>query len=329
MSNPVITPEKRRLVANSRTLEALFSAGGADDYRTQVKENWTVLRTDLIGIEPDVEFFPIPGYCLPCEKQVEFRVDYLAGGSRSTGPNWRERLLCPNCKLSNRQRVIATLVSQVLADVSSGKQIYLMEQATPLMNFLDKKQSRHEVIGSEYFGAQFKPGQTIWPWHYLAPGDRGRPIRSILLAARLAVRMFRRCGFRHENIEQLSFVDASLDFIVSNDVFEHVADPVGAFRECARVLKPGGVMFATFPFFSDMGKSATRARLGPGGVEHLLPAEYHGDPTSSSGALVFTDFGGDVFGMLCEAGFSRVQIEVFHDLELGHLGGVPVFIVTR
>ncbi len=39
--------------------------------------------------------------------------------------------------------------------------------------------------------------------------------------------------------------------------------------------------------------------------------------------------GGDVFGMLCEAGFSRVQIEVFHDLELGHLGGAPVFIVTR
>jgi SAM-dependent methyltransferase len=316
-------------VAIPHTLEALFSAGSADDYLRQLKENWELLRTDQIEIVPDVEAFSIPGYCLPCEKQVEFRVDYLAGGSRSAGPNWRERLICPHCQLSNRQRLVATLVSQALTDVAPGKRIYLMEQVTPLMRFLGGKQSRHEVIGSEYFGAGFKPGQTIWPWHYLAPGERSRPVHSMLLAARFAVRMFRRGGFRHEDVEQLSFEDASLDFIVSNDVFEHVADPVRAFRECARVLKPGGIMFATFPFFSDMRRSRTRARLGSGGVEHLQPAEYHGDPTSSSGALVFTDFGGDVFGMLCEAGFSEVQIHVFHNMELGHLGGAPVFIVTR
>jgi SAM-dependent methyltransferase len=315
-------------VAISHTLEALFSADSADDYLRQVKENWALLRTDQIKIEPDVEVFFISGYCLPCEKEVEFRVDYLAGGSRSTGPNWRERLICPHCQLSNRQRLVATLVPQALTGVAPGKRIYLMEQVTPLMRFLGGKLSRHEVIGSEYFGARFKPGQTIWPWHYLAPADRGRPIRSIMLAARFAVRMFRRGGFRHEDVEQLSFEDASLDFIVSNDVFEHVADPVRAFRECARVLKPGGVMFATFPFFSDMGSSRTRARLGSDGVEYLLPAEYHGDPTSSSGALVFTDFGGDIFGMFFEAGFSSVRVDVFNDLELGHLGGAPVFILT-
>jgi SAM-dependent methyltransferase len=313
-------------VAISHTLEPLFSASNAEDYLRQIKENWEILRTDQIETGAGVEDFP--GYCLPCEKQVEFRVDYLAGGSRSTGPNWRERLICPHCQLSNRQRLIATLVSQALAGVAPGKRIYLMEQVTPLMRLLGGKQSPHEVIGSEYFGASFKPGQTIWPWHYLAPGDPGQPIRSTLLAARFAFRMLRRGGFRHEDVESLSFEEASLDFIVSNDVFEHVADPARAFRECARVLKPGGVMFATFPFFSDMERSRTRARLGSVGVEHLLPAEYHGDPTSSSGALVFTDFGGDVFGLFREAGFSSVRIDVFNHLELGHLGGAPVFILT-
>jgi SAM-dependent methyltransferase len=315
-------------VAISHTLEPLFSASNAEDYLRQIKENWEILRTDQIETGAGVEDFYIPGYCLPCEKQVEFRVDYLAGGSRSTGPNWRERLICPHCQLSNRQRLIATLVSQALAGVAPGKRIYLMEQVTPLMRLLGGKQSPHEVIGSEYFGASFKPGQTIWPWHYLAPGDPGQPIRSTLLAARFAFRMLRRGGFRHEDVESLSFEEASLDFIVSNDVFEHVADPARAFRECARVLKPGGVMFATFPFFSDMERSRTRARLGSVGVEHLLPAEYHGDPTSSSGALVFTDFGGDVFGLFREAGFSSVRIDVFNHLELGHLGGAPVFILT-
>ena len=316
-------------MATPHILKALFSAGSADAYLDQVKENWELLRTDRVGIKADAEAFSVPGYCLPCEQSVEFSVDYLAGGSRSAGPNWRERLICPHCQLSNRQRLVATLVSQALAGLPAGKRLYLMEQVTPLMRFLGKKQARHEVIGSEYFGAAFKPGQKIWPWHYLAPGDRRHPVRSMMLAARFAIRMIRRGGFRHENVERLSFEDMSLDFIVSNDVFEHVADPAQAFRECARVLKPGGVMFATFPFFSDMDRSRTRARLGSSGVEHLLPAEYHGDPTSSSGALVFTDFGGDVFDMLGEAGFNKVQVEVFHHLELGHLGGAPVFIVTR
>ena len=51
--------------------------------------------------------------------------------------------------------------------------------------------------------------------------------------------------------------------------------------------------------------------------------------TRSGGALVFTDFGSDAFGMFFEAGFSKVEIQVFHNLEPGRIGGVPVFILTR
>lgn len=46
-------------------------------------------------------------------------------------------------------------------------------------------------------------------------------------------------GIRHEDIEKLSFKDASLDLGVSNDVFEHIANPLDAFKACARVLRPG------------------------------------------------------------------------------------------
>lgn len=41
--------------------------------------------------------------------------------------------------------------------------------------------------------------------------------------------------------------DSSLDYVVSSHVIEHCADPVGAFLEWNRVLKPGGIVFMIFP----------------------------------------------------------------------------------
>jgi len=42
--------------------------------------------------------------------------------------------------------------------------------------------------------------------------------------------------------------DASVDFIFSSEVIEHVYDTENAFRELARVLRPGGTMLMTAPF---------------------------------------------------------------------------------
>jgi len=46
---------------------------------------------------------------------------------------------------------------------------------------------------------------------------------------------------------RLPFPDASFDGVVSNQVFEHVADAAPALAEIARVLKPGGFFLALFP----------------------------------------------------------------------------------
>jgi SAM-dependent methyltransferase len=48
--------------------------------------------------------------------------------------------------------------------------------------------------------------------------------------------------------EELPLEDASVDFIVGLDVFEHVDDRA-ALRECARILSPGGVLVLTVPAF--------------------------------------------------------------------------------
>src|SRR5690606_18460199 len=47
--------------------------------------------------------------------------------------------------------------------------------------------------------------------------------------------------------ESLPFEDNTFDFVHSNHVFEHLADPLTAAKEAWRVLKPGGVIFIEVP----------------------------------------------------------------------------------
>ena len=51
------------------------------------------------------------------------------------------------------------------------------------------------------------------------------------------------------NVLALDFPDASFDYVVSNQVLEHIeGDPFDAIKECHRVLKPGGVAVHTTCF---------------------------------------------------------------------------------
>lgn len=49
--------------------------------------------------------------------------------------------------------------------------------------------------------------------------------------------------------ENLPYEKDSFDFVVSYDVFEHVQNCEQVVKECHRVLKPGGLLFAIFPQF--------------------------------------------------------------------------------
>jgi GT2 family glycosyltransferase/2-polyprenyl-3-methyl-5-hydroxy-6-metoxy-1,4-benzoquinol methylase len=247
------------------------------------------------------EAFTVDGFCVPCNKSVAFLVDMQSGGQRHAHgwtPNWRERLECPLCRMNNRQRLIATLLKQALSG-EQGKHVYLMEQVTPIYKWASTTFKNHKIIGSEYLGYEYAGGAIVK-------------------------------GIRHEDVENLSFADGQLDLIVSNDVFEHIPNPVRAFAECARVLKVGGVMLATIPFHSENDISVVRARLSNGQLEHILPSAFHGNPVSADGSLVFTDFGWDLLATMKEAGFSDVAVDVYAAPELGHLGdGQLIFRLTR
>ncbi len=114
-------------------------------------------------------------------------------------------------------------------------------------------------------------------------------------------------GVRCEDVTRLTYASESFDLVISQDVMEHVADPVAGFAETARVLRPGGSHIFTIPQNRELGRSITRARLNGGAVEYLLPAEYHGDPVRAEGALVFTEFGSDLHDLLTRAGLRLVE----------------------
>lgn len=49
--------------------------------------------------------------------------------------------------------------------------------------------------------------------------------------------------------DALPFPDAAFDLVALLDTVEHIPDELGVFAECARVLKPGGVLLVTAPAY--------------------------------------------------------------------------------
>lgn len=233
----------------------------------------------------------IKGFCVSCERNVNFLVDMTSGGEKIKDrwlPNWRERLECPICKMNNRQRLMTALIKPLMINPNI-KNIYFMEQVTPIFNYFKNLFSAKNIIGSEYLGHDYKSGYLYGP-------------------------------IRHEDVENLSFKDASIDLIVSNDVFEHVPNPKIAFTECFRVLRKKGIMLFTIPFHSNKSKSVTRATLNNGALIAILPKVFHGNPVSANGSLVFTDFGWDILNLFKKIGFKSVNLEVYYSVKFGHLG---------
>jgi SAM-dependent methyltransferase len=125
-------------------------------------------------------------------------------------------------------------------------------------------------------------------------------------------------GYRCENLEHLTFLDASFDLVLTQDVFEHIFHPDLAIKEIERVLKPEGAYIMTVPIVMKSRKSQRRARIDAGGhVIHQKEAQFHGNPIDDSGALVTIDWGYDILDYLSYE--SNLQCSMIHidDLSRG------------
>lgn len=238
------------------------------------------------------EVISTPGYCCVCRREVRFHSDLAHGFPGPSGklmPNWRERVVCPNCRLNNRMRAAIHFFAHTCQPAADSS-IYLTEQTTPLFAWFTEHYSNS--VGSEYLGKGVAAGSCNIE------------------------------GIRNESLARLSFADEVFDFILSFDVFEHIPDYAAAFGECLRCLKRGGALVFTVPFSHGSERNIVRAEVGAdGNVVHHLPPEYHGDPINAGGCLCFYHFGWSLLEELRQLGYKDAAAYFYWSAELGYLGG--------
>lgn len=125
-------------------------------------------------------------------------------------------------------------------------------------------------------------------------------------------------GYRCENLEKLTFSDKSFDLFISQDVMEHIFDPEAAFKEIARVLKPGGAHIFTVPLINKARTSEIWAsRDESGRVTYHREPEYHGNPVDSKGSLVTMHWGYDIASFITEIAGMPTVIIAIDNIDLG------------
>ncbi|MFO0217190.1 MAG: hypothetical protein ACK511_14380, partial [Burkholderiales bacterium] len=109
---------------------------------------------------------------------------------------------------------------------------------------------------------------------------------------------------------------------------EHIPNPEDGLKEIYRVLAKGGKVLLSVPFLPMQQETVVRARLDSDGeVEHVLEAQYHGDPVSTAGCLCFQDFGWDLLDRMRTIGFVDVNMLLYWSAEYGYFGVEQMMIV--
>ncbi len=152
------------------------------------------------------------------------------------------------------------------------------------------------------------------PTHYFPNEELGKTIK----------------GFRNENLEMMTFGNSSFDLMVTQDVMEHIYNPAIAFREIARILKPGGAHIFTVPLINRYKKTERWAKLGDdGNPVFLYEPEYHGNPIDPLGSAVTMHWGCDIVDFIHQESGLETTIEYIDDLSIGVRAEFREVMVSR
>jgi SAM-dependent methyltransferase len=133
----------------------------------------------------------------------------------------------------------------------------------------------------------------------------------------------------HKDLMELDLPDADFSYATTNDVLEHVPDIDRALTGLARILKPGGWHVGTVPFRWGSDDGLVRAKRVGDTVVHLTEPEYHHNPISPEGSLVFELPGWDILDRARTAGFSDATMEYRWSAEHGVVAApLGVFVLA-
>lgn len=199
---------------------------------------------------------------------------------------FRDHLLCSGCGSVPRERALMSVLRHYFPKYRSLS----IHESSPCDRGVSPKLARE---CRRYTSSHFFPEIPLGEKH---------PVRN------------ERC----ESLEALTFPGNSLDLVITQDVLEHVFDPAAAFREIARVLKPGGAHIFTVPLVSKTSPSQPRARMdGAGNVTYLKEARFHGNPIDDRGSLVTMDWGYDISSFINEASGLATHMITIDDIDRG------------
>ena len=146
----------------------------------------------------------------------------------------------------------------------------------------------------------------------------------------------RRTTLPHQDLCTLTYADNSFDLLICNDLFEHIYDLNAAFEQCARVLRPGGWLVATFPMLYGQAASQIKARHRPGAMpgvaaeaDLLMDPEFHDNPLEPDlGSLVYQLPGWDLLDQVRAAGLQEPCLHWLAAPSYGVVGAeIPAVLV--
>jgi len=233
----------------------------------------------------------IAGHCVVCGKDSRFFYQDVA--------LWRESLNCQHCRSTSRYRSIARGLLRAINELTGLEASSL----ATLPHTSDKRLSVYDTQPPFYYEPCAYPLPDLlkvsgWIDVKLSQFKPKRKLGQVLSK-----------GVTNQNLECLTFPDASLDIVITSDVMEHVRLDDRAHREIYRVLKPGGIYLFTVPHDRSWEKTLTRVQVtdpdDPSKDMHLLEPEYHGDTNSDegNGVLAYRTYGKELEAFLMALGF--------------------------
>ena len=135
----------------------------------------------------------------------------------------------------------------------------------------------------------------------------------------------------HRDLRRIGLPPATFHAVICNEVLEHVEELVPSLQGMAEVLCLGGFLIATVPFLYGQQEHLVKAIWRGEGLEPEVIGEpdYHGNPVSDEGSLVYRYPGWQLMDDLRAAGFRDAAVHAISSTAYGVLGEeLPIVFVV-